>query len=336
MHLVLLNMPNRFFLLLIFGTLLLLNACRSTKEATTLDTAESITRDSLATLNGKAFFVKGIDAYNQKSFAEALTAFKSAEPFIFTGTKFNANDKALLYNAIGKCFFFLGSADSASYYFTAAQILEPQNYEAYNNSGYIKFIQREYDLAISDFKKALSIKPDYSEAVENLKLVEEFKSGKLTWDAEALFEKAEQMQNIEEKISLYSRLVQLQPNFADAKNNLGVALFRKGRLDEALELFKTLVAEHPNYAMGYNNLGFVSEAKGLIDEAIANYQKAIKLDGQFILALENLSSVLYNQADYDGALKAAKDILLYEPNHSDAKAFVALCEKQLKNKRKKK
>lgn len=334
-HLVLLNMPNRFFLLLIFGALLLLNACRSTKEATTLDT-ESVTRDSLASVNGKAFFIKGIEAYNQKSFSEALTAFKSAEPFIFTGTKFNANDKALLYNAIGKCFFFLGSADSASYYFTAAQILEPQNYEAYNNSGYIKFIQREYDLAISDFKKSLLIKPDYSEAIENLKLTEEFKSGKLTWDAEALFEKAEQMQNIDEKISLYSRLTQLQPNFADAKNNLGVALFRAGRLDDALKVFTELTAQHPDYAMGYNNLGFVSEAKGLKDDAVSHYRKAIQLDSQFVLALENLSSVLYEQADYDGAIKAAKEVLLYEPNNSDAKARIALCEKQLKNKRKKK
>ncbi len=227
-------------------------------------------------------------------------------------------------------------ADSAAYYFTAAQILEPQNYEAYNNSGYLKFIQREYDLAISDFKKALSIKPDYSEAIENLKLAEEFKSGKLTWDADALFDKAEAMQDVDEKIALYSRLVEMQPNFADAKNNLGVALFRKGRLDDALTLFTKLVAEHPNYALGYNNLGFICEAKGLKEEAIANYRKAIELDAQFVLALENLSSVLYDQADYDGAMKAAKEVLLYEPNNRDAKARIALCEKQLKNKRKKK
>ncbi len=326
---------NRFFFLLILSLLMCLNACRSTKEVSSSE-LEFATRDSLAIVNGKAFFIKGIEAYNQKSFSEAIAQFKSAEPFIFTGTKFNANDKALLYNALGKCFFFLGSVDSAAYYFTAAQVVEPQNYEAYNNSGYLKFIQREYDLAISDFKKALSIKPDYAEAIENLKLTEDFKSGKLTWDADALFDKAEAAQDVDEKISLYSRLVELQPKFADAKNNLGVALFRKGRLDDALNLFTQLVAEHPDYAMGYNNLGFVHEAKGLKDEAIANYRKAIELDGQFVLALENLSSVLYDQADYDGALKAAKDVLLYEPNNSDAKARIALCEQHLKNKRKKK
>ncbi|MFQ3598335.1 MAG: tetratricopeptide repeat protein [Chloroherpetonaceae bacterium] len=326
---------KHLFFLLILGTTVFLNACRSTKEVSTAE-LESATRDSLASVNGKAFFIKGIEAYNQQSYSEAIAQFKSAEPFIFTGTKFNANDKALLYNALGKCFFFSGIADSAAYYFTAAQIIEPQNYEAYNNSGYVKFIQREYDLAVSDFKKSLSIKPDYGEAIENLKLTEEFKSGKLTWDADALFDKAEAMQNIDEKISLYSRLVELQPKFADAKNNLGVALFRKGRLDDALNLFTQLVAEHPDYAMGYNNLGFICEAKGLKEEAISNYRKAVELDGQFVLALENLSSVLYDQADYDGALKAAKNVLLYEPNNSDAKTRIALCEKQLKNNRKKK
>lgn len=324
-----------FFSLLILCTLVLLNACRSTKEVSNSE-LESEKSDSLASVNGKAFFIKGIEAYNQKSFSEAIAQFKLAEPFIFTGKKFTANDKALLYNALGKSFYFLGVVDSASYYFTAAQVIEPQNYEAYNNAGYVKFIQREYDLAASDFKKALSIKPDYGEAIENLKLTEEFKSGKLTWDADALFDKAEAMQNIDEKISLYSRLVELEPNFADAKNNLGVALFRKGRLDDALSLFRKIVAEHPNYAIGYNNLGFVSEAKNLTDDAITNYRKAIELDAQLVLALENLSSILYDQSDYDGALKASKEVLLYEPNNADAKARIALCEKQLKNKRKKK
>jgi tetratricopeptide (TPR) repeat protein len=326
---------QKITLLFIFGSLVLLNACRSTKDISESE-LEAMRRDSLASVQGKAFFIKGIDAFNQKAYSEALMQFQSAAPFVFTGTKFNANDKALLYNSIGKCFFFLGRADSASYYFTAAQVLEPQNYEAYNNSGYIKFIQREYDLAILDFKKALSIKPDYVEAIENLKLTEEFKSGKLTWDADALFDKAEQAQDVEEKIMLYSRLVQLQPNFVDAKNNLGVALFRAGRLDDAFNLFTKLVAEHPDYAIGYNNLGFVSETKGFKDDAIAYYRKAIELDSRFVLALENLSSVLYDQADYDGAMKAAKDVLLYEPNNSDAKARIALCEQQLKNKRKKK
>ncbi len=319
-------------LLPIFGLLLLLHACRSTKE---LPELEAHRRDSLASVQGKAFFIKGLEAYHQQSYSEALLQFKSAEPFIFSSLKFNAHDKALLYNSIGKCFFFLGNADSAAYYFTAAQILEPQNYEAYNNSGYIKFIQRKYDLAIADFKKALSIKPDYIEAIENLKLTEEFKSGKLTWDADALFDRAEEAQNLDEKIALYLRLVQLYPQLVDAKNNLGVTLFRAGRLDEAFDLFTKLVAEHPDYAMGYNNLGFVSEAKGLRDEAIAHYRRAIELNPQFVLAMENLSFLLYEQADYEGALKTAKDILLYEPNNRDAKRRIDLCEKQLKNKRKK-
>lgn len=323
------------FFLLAFGAMSLLHACRSAKEVSESE-LESAKQDSLAIANGKAFFIKGIEAYNQNAHSEALAAFKSAEPFIFTGSKFNANDKALLYNALGKCFFFLGSADSASYYFAAAQVIEPQNYEAYNNSGYVKFVQRDYDLAISDFKKSLSIKPDYAEAIENLKLAEEFKSGKLTWDADALFDKAEQAQNIEEKISLYARLAQMQPNFADAKNNLGVALFRAGRVEEALNLFAKLVADHPNYEMGYNNLGYVQESSGLKSDAIASYRKALELNPRFVLALENLSAVLYDQADYDGALNAAKEVLLYEPTNGDAKARIALCEKHLKNKRKKK
>lgn len=315
------------------SALALLGGCGGAKPLATED-ADAARRDSLSIASGKDFFVKGIDAYNERNYAQALAQFKAAEPFIVANAKFNANDKALLYNAIGKTFFFLGNADSAAYYFAVAQLIEPQNFEAYNNSGYVKFVQRDYDLAIADFKKALAIKPDYAEATENLKLAEEFKSGKLTWDAEALFDKAEQATDIEEKIQLYARLAQLAPQFADAKNNLGVALFRAGRIDEARAVFEKLVVEHSDYAMGFNNLGYVFEALGRFDVAIANYRKAIELDSKLILAWENLSSALYEQGDYQGAMKAAQEVLLYEPSNADAKARIAACEKRLKGKRK--
>lgn len=329
-------MNRRFDLALtvwFLGALALLGGCGGAKPLATED-ADAARRDSLSIASGKDFFVKGIDAYNERNYAQALAQFKAAEPFIVASVKFNANDKALLYNAIGKTFFFLGNADSAAYYFAVAQIIEPQNFEAYNNSGYVKFVQRDYDLAIADFKKALAIKPDYAEATENLKLAEEFKSGKLTWDAEALFDRAEQATDIDEKIQLYARLAQLAPQFADAKNNLGVALFRAGRLDEARAVFEKLVVEHNEYAMGFNNLGYVFEALGRFDAAIANYRKAIELDSKLVLAWENLSSVLYEQGDYRGAMQAAQEVLLYEPRNANAKARVAACEKRLKGKRK--
>jgi hypothetical protein len=96
---------NKVILLFIFGSLVLLNACRSTKEISDSE-LEAMRRDSLASVQGKAFFIKGIEASNEKAYSEALMQFKSAEPFVFTGTKFNANDKACFTTRLANAFSF--------------------------------------------------------------------------------------------------------------------------------------------------------------------------------------------------------------------------------------
>jgi Flp pilus assembly protein TadD len=60
---------------------------------------------------------------------------------------------------------------------------------------------------------------------------------------------------VTEAIQRLSEALTLDPYYAQAHNNLGVALQRQGRVGEAIDHFSTAVQLDPDYTRAYNNLG---------------------------------------------------------------------------------
>ena len=58
-------------------------------------------------------------------------------------------------------------------------------------------------------------------------------------------------------MTCYQKALQLNPNFAGAYNNQGIALQWKGQLDEAITCYQKAIQLNPNFADAYNNLGSV-------------------------------------------------------------------------------
>ena len=54
-------------------------------------------------------------------------------------------------------------------------------------------------------------------------------------------------------------------------------LKRAGKLDEAIDLYHQVIEINPNFAWAYNNLGDAFFKQGKLDEAISEYQRAIKI-----------------------------------------------------------
>ncbi len=62
-----------------------------------------------------------------------------------------------------------------------------------------------------------------------------------------------------------------------ARNNLGTALARRGRIDEAMAHFRKAVEIKPDYMEARANLGAILASQGRKDEAREHYQKALVL-----------------------------------------------------------
>jgi tetratricopeptide (TPR) repeat protein len=68
--------------------------------------------------------------------------------------------------------------------------------------------------------------------------------------------------------------VRLKPDFADAHNNLGGALFETGQLQEAIEQYEQVLRLKPDFPEAHNNLGTILIRAGQPRGAIEHFKQA--------------------------------------------------------------
>jgi type IV pilus assembly protein PilF len=116
------------------------------------------------------------------------------------------------------------------------------------------------DEAEKHYKRALEIRPGFSEARVNL--------GNLYLD-EGRLDEAIQAYNTALNDMLYAT-----PYIAEA--NLGWAYFKKGDSAKAIEHLQTAVTTNPQFCLGYKNLGLVQEAKGNLNAACTEFGRFVE------------------------------------------------------------
>ena len=85
---------------------------------------------------------------------------------------------------------------------------------------------------------------------------------------------------------------QLKPDYAEAHNNLGVALKDQGELEEAAACYRRAVELKPDYAEAHNNLGNAFKDHGELEEAVACYRRALDLKPDAAASLGSLVNTL--------------------------------------------
>jgi Tfp pilus assembly protein PilF len=88
----------------------------------------------------------------------------------------------------------------------------------------------------------------------------------------------------------------------------------KGDPQKAEELFRQAVSIDPQFADALNELGTLEAEQGDFPQAIQNFQKAIDVVPQHRLALANLSIVLAKSGQFDDAAVVARRALQLTPN----------------------
>ncbi len=75
----------------------------------------------------------------------------------------------------------------------------------------------------------------------------------------------------------YEAALKLVPDYAEAYNNLGVALAKAGRQPEAIEHFRNALRLKPAYSEAYANLALAYVKTRQSTEAIATAEKALDI-----------------------------------------------------------
>jgi Tfp pilus assembly protein PilF len=98
---------------------------------------------------------------------------------------------------------------------------------------------------------------------------------------------------IEEAIAECKRAIEIDPDFGNPYNDIGVYLIDLGRHDEAiawLEQAMTAKRYEPRH-FPYFNLGRVYLAKGMINRARELFQKSLAIEPRYTLARQAIESV---------------------------------------------
>ena len=123
---------------------------------------------------------------------------------------------------------------------------------------------------------------------------------------------------LEEAIESYQHALTLKPDHADAYNNMGTALKNKGKLEEAIRAYIKAIEIKPDFAEAHNNMGNVRKDEGKLEEALEAYTKALALKPDYVEAYSNLGTTLQDQGKLQEAIDAYNKALFLKPDHAEA------------------
>jgi tetratricopeptide (TPR) repeat protein len=118
-------------------------------------------------------------------------------------------------------------------------------------------------------------------------------------------------------LTLWSDTVAKRPDNPNARNNLGLELFRAGRAEEAIAQYEAAIALQPAYPGALSNLGNALDRIGRTPEAIQAYEKAVALEPNFAAAHYNLAKALDRSGRISDAIEQYRETIRIKPDFSD-------------------
>ena len=128
----------------------------------------------------------------------------------------------------------------------------------------------------------------------------------------------------QDAIDAFKKVISLNPNYANAYNNIGNLFKDQGKLQEAIDAFEKALLIMPDYAEAHNNKGIVLRYQIKFYDAIDAFKKAILLKPDYAIAYNNLGSVLNDQGKLDEAINAYKKAILLKPDYAEAYSNMAV------------
>ncbi len=176
----------------------------------------------------------------------------------------------------------------------------------YFNLATVLGAKHDFEGAIYNYKKAIELKPEFSNALMNLgaiylktkdfdRAIDLLKDSikynpKDAFAYNALGLAYQEKGDIKEAEDCYKRSLEIKSGFLEAENNLANLYFKSDRLDEAIKRFRS-IAESTNNSNAFYNLGYVYETSKDITKARESFKRAIEIDPANNLAKEALEKL---------------------------------------------
>ncbi|MDC1047000.1 tetratricopeptide repeat protein, partial [Candidatus Pseudothioglobus singularis] len=128
----------------------------------------------------------------------------------------------------------------------------------------------DLNTSIISFEKAITLKPDYAEALFNLGVA------------------YQKLNQFDKAIESYEKALNIQHAYPTVHLNLGIIYFQTDQLNSAIKSFEWAVAYSPNHSKAYYNLGSALQKNRQFEKAKKQFEKAISINPNYADAYDSL------------------------------------------------
>jgi tetratricopeptide (TPR) repeat protein len=209
-------------------------------------------------------------------------------------------DSAPTLNLLAVINSAFGRNDAALSNADRALSLRPDFVEALVNRGIALYGLKRFGDALGDYDRAIALRPDHADALVNR--------------GNAL----DRLRRHEDALASYDRALELRPRHVEAFINRGITLHKLKRCDEAVASYDRALALHPDHVRALVSRGVALHDLGRYHEALRSYDRAVALRPDDAETLLNRGATLHELKQSAEALTSYDRVLAMAPNHVEA------------------
>jgi tetratricopeptide (TPR) repeat protein len=210
-------------------------------------------------------------------------------------------DNARVLVLVGQIHLQADRLPAAEKCFRDALRVNAQHAEAWSGLGDVCQTQNNQQQALTDYEKALALKPDLLYTLLN---------------AGQAADKLNQQPQAE---AYYRRALQLDAKSPEALNGLGLARAKQGHPDEAKNLFEQAIGVRRDYSGAINNLGVLYIQEGKVNDAIAAFEYGVRVAPDEDILYLNLGRTYTRLGNIEKARQVMQALLDRKPDSATAR-----------------
>jgi len=123
--------------------------------------------------------------------------------------------------------------------------------------------------------------------------------------------------NLVKAISLYEKVLDINPKNVDAQYSIGNIFYKLGQYQKALNSYKKVVQIDTRHAKSHYNTGVILHELGQYQKALNSYKKVVQIDPRHVRAQNNLGIVFDELLETEKAINCYKKAIKLNPNYID-------------------
>ncbi len=260
----------------------------------------------------------------------------------------NAENKKA-YSNIGKAHYELRDFVKAAEFYQKYIDLNPQDIaDSYKQMGISLFESEQYAEAAPAFQEALKAIPE--DITLNYKLAQSFQKSGQYDKAEQVFilmtelspkdlapyhntivRMYDEAKMPDKAVEAASRLIELDPNNAEAQFNLGYMLIKQKDFAEAANVFKKVIEIDPGMEYAYLQLGYCHTQLKQYQNAVKVYEKLVEILPDHADAWMGIGTSNMQLKKWDPAVEPLKKVIELKPDNGYAYYNLGICYLNLKD-----